>query len=427
MITQTYQTSSSKLSTFVVSQSFKKAQERLLFTPNTTSYSSLYVNDNPQNDKKTIEIVPEKECECPNELSILTQQSTIDSIHNQHKISIETSRLSRMLSDPGKKDETKRRISNDNKAILTKHKKRVELKLNNNNDSELSNQEKILRKPKKGVTSFHHLLDEKEIISLSNMEEISNFYEYTSQCFQLMRKLTKIQNVNKCTPLHFPFDQIVSSKKRRLAIFDLDETLVHCQAKSIEKMQNIIEVTLPSRKKGKIGVNVRPNWESALSQIKEKYIIVVYTASHQTYADAVLDFMDPANIYFQYRLYRNNCTSIKHEGKEIYIKDLSIFKGINLKDIVIIDNSVVSFAYHLDNGLPILPYYDSSNDCELMLLAAYLNNIYEYDDLREANRRFVKIDEYKSNAEKEESDDEENNNDDVCFKAENYVSRSSKV
>lgn len=425
MITQTYQTSSSKLSTFVVNQSFKKTQERLLFTPKSISYSSLYNNDILQNDKKTIEIIPETECECPNELSILTNETTIDSIHNQHKSPNETSRLSRMLSDPDKKKETKRRLSNDNKATLTKHKKKVELKLNNNNEE--SNQEKILRKPKKGVTSFHHLLNEKEIISLSNMEEISNFYDYTSQCFQLMRKLKKIQNVNKCTPLNFPFDQIVSSKKRRLAIFDLDETLVHCQAKSIDKMQNIIEVTLPSRKKGKIGVNVRPNWESALSQIKKKYIIVVYTASHQTYADAVLDFMDPANIYFQYRLYRNNCTSIKLEGKEIYIKDLSIFKGINLKDIVIIDNSVVSFAYHLDNGLPILPYYDSSNDCELMLLAAYLNNISEYDDLREANRRFVKIDEYKTNAEKDDSEDEENNNDDVCFKAENYVSRSNKI
>ena len=127
--------------------------------------------------------------------------------------------------------------------------------------------------------------------------------------------------------------------------------------------------------------------------------------------------MDPGRSFFPYRLYRNNCTSVKIDGKEIYIKDLSLFKNINLKDIIIIDNSVVSFTYNLNNGMPILPYYDSIQDNELICLAYYLNGIFEYEDLREANKKFVKLEYYKKKAienlkieeEEDEDDDEEYN------------------
>ena len=230
----------------------------------------------------------------------------------------------------------------------------------------------------------------------------------------MMIEIEKIKNINKCKPCDFPFDNEINSGNKKLAIFDLDETLVHCQSKNINNCQYQIEVMLPSRKKGKIGVNIRPNWEKALNIIKDKYIIVVFTASHSAYADAVLNFMDPNNNYFQYRLYRNNCTSVKYEGKEIYIKDLSVFKNIDLKNIIIIDNSVVSFTYQLDNGMPILPYYDSERDNELICLAYYLLAIFEYKDLREANKLYVKLDYYKEAAiEKFKMEEEEEEEDDL--------------
>ena len=261
----------------------------------------------------------------------------------------------------------------------------------------------------------HIQINEDEVRSLSNMEDITNFYTYTERCFEMMIEIEKIKNINKCKPCDFPFDNEINSGNKKLAIFDLDETLVHCQSKNINNCQYQIEVMLPSRKKGKIGVNIRPNWEKALNIIKDKYIIVVFTASHSAYADAVLNFMDPNNNYFQYRLYRNNCTSVKYEGKEIYIKDLSVFKNIDLKNIIIIDNSVVSFTYQLDNGMPILPYYDSNRDNELVCLAYYLLAIFEYKDLREANKLYVKLDHYKEAAiEKFKIEEEEEEEDEYC-------------
>ena len=283
----------------------------------------------------------------------------------------------------------------------------------------------------KNTNLSHIQINEDEVRSLSNMEDITNFYTYTERCFEMMIEIEKIKNINKCKPCDFPFDNEINKGNKKLAIFDLDETLVHCRSKNINECQYQIEVMLPSRKKGKIGVNIRPNWEKALNIIKDKYIIVVFTASHSTYADAVLNFMDPNNNYFQYRLYRNNCTSVKYEGKEIYIKDLSVFKNIDLKNIIIIDNSVVSFTYQLDNGMPILPYYNSDRDNELICLAYYLLAIFEYKDLREANKLYVKLDYYKEAAMEKFKIEEEEEEDEYCdnlsFKKNiNYLNNKEK-
>ena len=58
-----------------------------------------------------------------------------------------------------------------------------------------------------------------------------------------------------------------------------------------------------------------------------------------------------------------------------YVKDLRIFKPeqFKLSDIVIVDNSVYSFAFHIDNGIPIVPVYDDKSDEEMLHLIYYLN------------------------------------------------------
>jgi CTD small phosphatase-like protein 2 len=56
-----------------------------------------------------------------------------------------------------------------------------------------------------------------------------------------------------------------------------------------------------------------------------------------------------------------------------YIKDLRIFTPTyDLSDIVLVDNSVYSFAYHIDNGIPIISWYDNPSDHELRNLMEYL-------------------------------------------------------
>lgn len=67
----------------------------------------------------------------------------------------------------------------------------------------------------------------------------------------------------------------------------------------------------------------------------------------------------------------------------IYVKDLRMFEGISLKDIIIVDNSVYSFGFHLSNGIPIIPFYENQNDKELFFLSEYLIALKECPDVRE--------------------------------------------
>ena len=253
---------------------------------------------------------------------------------------------------------------------------------------------------------------EEKVKQFTNTETINDFYEYTEKCMSMILDLEPTMQNQIKEKVNFNFPKKESYKK--IALFDLDETLVHCtgeiNAKNCKKYQNVVEVTLPSRKKVEIGINIRPFWKEALDLIKEKYHIVIFTASHQSYANAVLDFMDPNKEYTKYRLYRNDCVLTNMNGVKFYIKDLNIFdKYYDLKNIVLIDNSVLSFAYHLDNGIPIVPYYDADEDGELEILACYLLSIYDNDDLRVANKKHIRIEFYLDEARKNREEMNEEN------------------
>ena len=92
-----------------------------------------------------------------------------------------------------------------------------------------------------------------------------------------------------------------------------------------------------------------------------------------------------------FRLYRDSCIKTP-EG--IYIKDLDIIQNRSLKDVIIVDNAVYSFGFHLDNGIPIIPFYSTDqnpNDEELLHLIFYIQCIAEAADMREHNRRSFQL------------------------------------
>lgn len=86
-----------------------------------------------------------------------------------------------------------------------------------------------------------------------------------------------------------------------------------------------------------------------------------------------------------------------NDNQTIYVKDLRIFsKVFDLKDIIIIDNSVLSFAYQLENGVPIIPFFDNKKDEELHILTNYLDFIHNCEDFRIINRKRFKLKELKT-------------------------------
>ena len=226
----------------------------------------------------------------------------------------------------------------------------------------------------------------------------SDYCEYTLECMDLILNKNKSPKQQK-SKVNFNFPKPKGNRpKKKIALFDLDETLVHCTGDielKNEQYQHYIEITLPNNKTSKVGINIRPLWRKTLNLIMKSYHIVIFTASHQCYADAVLNFMDPYNKYFKYRLYRNNCSFVDIDGAHFYVKDLDIFDEFyDLKDIIIIDNSVLSFIYHLENGIPIVPYYNEDKDGSLYVVGLYLMHIYKEDDLREANKKFINLESF---------------------------------
>lgn len=51
----------------------------------------------------------------------------------------------------------------------------------------------------------------------------------------------------------------------------------------------------------------------------------------------------------------------------MHIKDLRVIAGRDLKDVVLVDNAAYSFGFQLDNGIPIIPYYDNKNDTVIVI------------------------------------------------------------
>ena len=260
--------------------------------------------------------------------------------------------------------------------------------------NELENKDKI----KKKNTIIK--ISEEDIDSYSNKENIENFYEYLATCLETIIELD-IKSQPRCkSEINFNFPKNMQNKK--IALFDLDETLIHCVGEIKKdvipelKCDHKILVNLPIGRKALIGINERPLWKESLDRIKDDYNIVIYTASHNTYADAILNYLDKENKYFNYRLYRNNCVQcVSNDGMKFYVKDLDIFKKYyDLKNILIIDNSVLSFAFHLNNGIPVIPYYDSKEDKELKLVALYLLSIADCDDVRIENKKHFQLEKH---------------------------------
>jgi hypothetical protein len=148
-------------------------------------------------------------------------------------------------------NEIKRESSKETKRkdSTTSEKKLKACKSNSKKKKDPSKSAQVIEFDSK-LDSLVTQVDEKiDIQNLTNIEEIKDYYEYTENCMQLISKLT-MPDIKEIE--HLLLDLPEKLTKKKLAIFDLDETLVHCELKQPQKAEKLIQIKLPSGAKTRV-------------------------------------------------------------------------------------------------------------------------------------------------------------------------------
>ena len=206
----------------------------------------------------------------------------------------------------------------------------------------------------------------------------------------------KIKEIKKNLALTYPICPLEKNKK--LLILDLDETLAHSDLDfslkdKIQKYDTILHFNSDEEKNIPIPLLIRPWTKEFLDYAVQEFDLVIFTASDKQYANEIIDFIEKDKKYFKMRLYRNHCLFIE---PGLYIKDLRIFSDYkNIEDIIILDNSLFSFANQLNNGILITSFFSDLNDTFLENVKCYLEYIKIQKDIRLMNKESFRFEEIK--------------------------------
>lgn len=150
-----------------------------------------------------------------------------------------------------------------------------------------------------------------------------------------------------------------TSDKKVTLVLDLDETLVHCGFDPIPNADIQVDIQYGGRPY-KVYGRRRPFLDEFLDEASRHFEIVCFTASQRLYAEKIVQMIDPTG-RISHTLYRDSCVSVRGN----FLKDLSIL-GRDLRHTILLDNSPHAFGFQIENGVPIVSWFDDANDTELV-------------------------------------------------------------
>ncbi|CAX42011.1 nuclear envelope morphology protein, putative [Candida dubliniensis CD36] len=211
----------------------------------------------------------------------------------------------------------------------------------------------------------------------------------------------------------FPLSRNPEKRRRKkILILDLDETLIHSLSRGSPRSFNpataskMIEIKL-NNISSLYYVYKRPYCDYFLQETSQWFELQIFTASVKEYADPIIDWLEMEILdrknkrssngsattttttttittnqtkIFTKRYYRNDCTYRSGVG---YIKDLSKFiKDEDLKHVMILDNSPISYALHEENAISIEGWINDQSDKDLLNLLPLLKSLSLAIDVR---------------------------------------------
>lgn len=118
----------------------------------------------------------------------------------------------------------------------------------------------------------------------------------------------------------------------------------------------------------------RPGADAFLAYMSSFYEIVVFTSGLNSYADPILNQLDPNKYHIAYRLYR---TETKYEGG-VHVKDLSHLNR-DLSRVILVDHDPKHFKRQPENALLVPNWSDDPADTALLDLVPFLEGLVQED------------------------------------------------
>jgi len=153
---------------------------------------------------------------------------------------------------------------------------------------------------------------------------------------------------------------IAADEGKLCLCLDLDECLVHAEREEPDHYDHVIDVTIAAFGTFQIFFTKRPGLDKFLDYVSERFELVLFTASMEEYARAVLAKIDPTG-KIKHVLARKQCTF--HE-KQYYVKDLSRL-GRPIRDVMLLDDNPNAYLFQPQNAIPINSWYDDIQDKQL--------------------------------------------------------------
>ena len=301
------------------------------------------------------------------------------------------------------------------KLISTKYSYNKYLtKENISSKKNINNTKKILYSPITHNKNIFRVESKEKNKKPKNNKKINNITLIKNQFSKSM-----VEN-NSISSLNIIYSNNNSNKKtshtEKILVIDLDETLIHTSFKKLlnydfkilldstiytqKNLEDKIIKELSVQKIVEAYICIRPGVNEFLSQLSNYYDLYVYSASSKQYLNNVIKNLDKKNIIKKCYC-RDDCIIYventeedfdidiaKKNNKYNYVKDL---KKINkdLRNIVFIDNNIMSFKLQEKNGIPIKSWYDDNDDIELYKLIPILKNLSGFYDVRIEIEKFV--------------------------------------
>jgi len=179
------------------------------------------------------------------------------------------------------------------------------------------------------------------------------------------------------------------NENKDIIVFDLDETLIHSRIMKLNYTNKDIKYDFLIEEFD-LEIFVRPGIYELLQYASENFNCVLMTAGEEDYCNELVDRLKIQK-YFSLIVSREYCMKVD----QLYIKDIDIFKNLYksfkkhntnkwayedaeaLRECIIIDNNIYSFAMNLSQGVLVSSFFEDKKDTDLYDLIDYLKELKE--------------------------------------------------